>query len=246
MRDYAKELEKRAAYVKEVMESAHAKGIVLGNSGGKDCALVGIICRHATDNVTGVMLPCGIARHYGKDAEDGKELADKFGIRTVSIDIFDARNAMIEGLQSAVEPTEGALTNIAPRLRMTMLYAYAASTGCLVAGTGNRSERTMGYFTKWGDGAYDLNPIYDLTVTEVYEFLRFLGAPKAIIEKAPSAALFDGQTDEAEMGITYAEIDEYLLHGTGTPENVARIEAAIRANAHKTNPVRVYNPDGVR
>lgn len=246
MRDYALELEKRAAYVREVMESAHAKGIVLGNSGGKDCALVGIICRHATDNVIGVMLPCGIARHYGKDAADGKEVADKFGIRTVSVDITEARNAIVEGIQSVTEPTPGTLTNIAPRLRMTTLYAIAAAEGCLVAGTGNRSERTMGYFTKWGDGAYDLNPIYDLTVTEVYEFLRFLGAPKAVIEKAPSAALFDGQTDEEEMGITYAEIDEYLLHGTGTPENIARIEAAIRANAHKTNPVKVYNPDGVR
>ena len=246
MRDYALELEKRAAYVKEILESAHAKGIVFGNSGGKDCALVGIICRHVTDNVIGVMLPCGIARHYGKDAADGREVADKFGIRTVSVDITEAREAVVKGIQSVTEPTAGALTNIAPRLRMTTLYAIAAAEGCLVAGTGNRSERTMGYFTKWGDGAYDLNPIYDLTVTEIYEFLRFLDAPKAVIEKAPSAALFDGQTDEDEMGITYAEIDEYLLHGTGTPENVARIEAAIRANAHKINPVKVYNPDGVR
>ena len=246
MRDYAVELEKRTAYVRDVMESAHAKGIVFGNSGGKDCALVGIICRRATENVTGVMLPCGVARHYGKDADDARAVADKFGIRTLSVDITKARSAIVEGVQSVADPTSAALTNIAPRLRMTTLYAIAASTGCLVAGTGNRSERTMGYFTKWGDGAYDLNPIYDLTVTEVYEFLRFLGAPDAIIEKAPSAALFDGQTDEEEMGITYAEIDEYLLRGTGAPENVARIEAAIRANAHKTNPVRVYNPDGVR
>ncbi len=246
MRDYAVELEKRTAYVKEVMESAHAKGIVFGNSGGKDCALVGIICRRATENVTGVMIPCGIARHYGKDADDAREVADKFGIRTVSVDITEARNALVDGIQSVTEMNSGALTNIAPRLRMTTLYAIGAATGCLVAGTGNRSERTMGYFTKWGDGAYDLNPIYDLTVTEVYEFLRFLDAPAAIIEKAPSAALFDGQTDEAEMGITYAEIDEYLLRGTGTPENVARIESAMRANEHKIKPVNVYNPDGVR
>ena len=246
MRDYAVELEKRAAYVKEVMESAHAKGIVFGNSGGKDCALVGIICRRATENVTGVMIPCGIARHYGKDADDARAVADKFGIRTVSVDITEARNALVEGIQSVTEMNSGALTNIAPRLRMTTLYAIGAATGCLVAGTGNRSERTMGYFTKWGDGACDLNPIYDLTVTEVYEFLRFLDAPAAIIEKAPSAALFDGQTDEAEMGITYAEIDEYLLRGTGTPENVARIESAMRANEHQIRPINVYNPDGVR
>lgn len=246
MRDYALELEKRADYVKEILASANAKGIVFGNSGGKDCALVGIICRHATENVTGVMIPCGIARHYGKDADDARAVADKFGIRTLTVDITDTYSALVKSISSAEKLNPAALTNIAPRLRMTTLYAIGAATGCLVAGTGNRSERTMGYFTKWGDGACDLNPIYDLTVTEVYEFLRFLDAPAAIIEKAPSAALFDGQTDEEEMGITYAAIDEYLLRGTGTEKDIARIESALRANAHKTNPVKVYNPDGVR
>jgi len=81
----------------------------------------------------------------------------------------------------------------------------------LVAGTGNRSEAYVGYFTKWGDGAHDFNPISDLTVTEIYEFLRWLDAPACIIEKAPSAGLFDGQTDEQEMGITYSELDAYLF-----------------------------------
>lgn len=246
MRNYALELEKRAAYVREMLESAGAKGVVLGNSGGKDCALVGIICRRATPNVTGVMLPCGIARHYGADADDARAVADKFGIKTVTVDIAETYNTIVNGVGGVAKPSKSALTNIAPRVRMTVLYAIAASTGCLVAGTGNRSERTMGYFTKWGDSAYDLNPIYDLTVTEVYEFLRFLGAPEQIIKKAPSAALFDGQTDEKDMGISYKAIDGYLLHGTGTPENIALIENALRRNLHKTNPVRVYNPDGIK
>lgn len=246
MRDYSIELEKRVAYVKEILTASGAKGIVFGNSGGKDCALVGIICRKATENVVGVMLPCGVSRHYGKDADDAIEVADKFGIKTLTLDITEARTSILANLEKIVEPTKDALTNIAPRLRMTSLYAVGASLGYLVAGTGNRSERTMGYFTKWGDGAYDLNPIYDLTVTEVYEFLEFLGAPEAIITKAPSAALFDGQTDEDDMGITYAAIDEYLLHGTGTDENIARIEKAIKSTAHKINPVKVYNPDGIR
>lgn len=94
---------------------------------------------------------------------------------------------------------------------MLTLYAVAASENRLVCGTGNRSESYVGYFTKWGDGAYDMNPIADLTVTEIYEFLRFLDAPSRIIEKAPSAGLFDGQTDESEMGMTYAELDKYIL-----------------------------------
>ena len=94
---------------------------------------------------------------------------------------------------------------------MLTLYAVAASENRLVAGTGNRSEAYVGYFTKWGDGAHDFNPISDLTVTEIYEFLRWLNAPVCIIEKAPSAGLFDGQTDEQEMGITYSELDAYLF-----------------------------------
>jgi NAD+ synthase len=110
------------------------------------------------------------------------------------------------------------LHNIAPRLRMAVLYSIAQSKNCLVAGTGNKSEATVGYFTKWGDGAYDFNVIADLTVTEIYEFLRYLNAPDQIIEKAPSAGLFDGQTDEGEMGIKYADIDRYILDGGGEEE----------------------------
>lgn len=96
---------------------------------------------------------------------------------------------------------------------MATLYAIAASENRLVAGTGNRSEAYVGYFTKWGDGAHDFNPIDDLTVTEIYEFLRWLKAPECVIEKAPSAGLFDGQTDEGEMGFTYKELDTYLGGG---------------------------------
>lgn len=245
MRNYKEELQKRVEYVQNALKNANAKGIVFGNSGGKDCALVGIICRKATENVTGVMIPCGIPRHYGQDANDANELTDSFDIKSLTVDIKDIFDGYKSELSKVTELNTQAITNIAPRIRMTMLYAIGASTGCLVAGTGNRSERTMGYFTKWGDGAYDLNPIYDLTVTEVYEFLEYLGAPQSIIKKAPSAALYDGQTDEADMGITYAQIDEYLLKGTGTPENIEKIERAIRINKHKTQPVNVYNPGNV-
>ena len=101
----------------------------------------------------------------------------------------------------------------------------------------------MGYFTKWGDGAYDLNPISDLTVTEIYDFLRFLDAPSNIITKAPSAGLFEGQTDEAEMGVTYAQIDEFIRNGTGDPDAVAKIKAAHARTEHKRRPARMYGKD---
>ena len=91
----------------------------------------------------------------------------------------------------------------------------------------------MGYFTKWGDGAHDFNPIADLTVSEIYEFLRYLGAPDFIIEKAPSAGLYDGQTDETEMGISYQKIDEYLLNGTVSEKSRTLIEKYHEASEHK-------------
>jgi NAD+ synthase len=91
----------------------------------------------------------------------------------------------------------------------------------------------MGYFTKWGDGAYDFNPIGDLTVTEIYEFLHFLEAPAAIIEKAPSAGLYEGQTDEGEMGVTYKAIDGFLLEGKAEPELLAVLERYHRKSHHK-------------
>jgi len=118
---------------------------------------------------------------------------------------------------------------------MTALYSVAASENRLVAGTGNRSEAYMGYFTKWGDGAYDFNPIADLTVTEIYEFLRYLKAPECVIKKAPSAGLFDGQTDEGEMGIPYSRIDNYLLYGKASGEDLKLIQSYHQRSEHKRN-----------
>jgi NAD+ synthase len=135
------------------------------------------------------------------------------------------------------------MKNLAPRIRMTTLYAIAASENRLVAGTGNRSECYMGYFTKWGDGACDFNPIADLTVTEIYEFLRELGAPEAILTKAPSAGLFDGQTDEQEMGITYQAIDAFLLDGTVTAADKVILDRFNGVSEHKRRLPSQYGCD---
>ena len=240
MRDYKAELEQRVAFIQKLMADAHADGILYGNSGGKDCTLVSILCKAACDNTVGVIMPCASQRNYGSDTDDARAAADKFGIEQRTVDLTETRAALLRALEGAVDMIPASTSNIAPRLRMTTLYAIAGSENRLVAGTGNRSERYMGYFTKWGDGACDFNPIADLTVTEVYEFLEYLGAPRSIIEKAPSAGLFEGQTDEQEMGVTYAAVDEYLFHGTGKPEDLAVIERYHKRSLHKLNPVPVY------
>lgn len=240
MRNYEEELEKRIEFIKNALKESGAKGIIYGNSGGKDCTLVGILCKKACENTVGVTMPCASKRNFGEDMDDAMAAAGQYGIATRRVDLTELKALAVKTYGEAAELNAQALSNIAPRLRMLTLYTIAAAEGRLVAGTGNRSEGYMGYFTKWGDGAYDFNPIADLTVTEVYEFLRFLGAPVNIITKAPSAGLFEGQTDEKEMGVTYASIDEFLLTGKTSPEALAVIERYHARSEHKRKMPECY------
>jgi NAD+ synthase len=216
MRDYSEEYIKRVKFIKEVLSQSEASGIIFGNSGGKDSALVGILCKAACENTIGVIMPCTSRRNFNEDMKDGLEVANKFNIETITVDLTKPKEEFLSKIEGVIKSS-----------------VIAASQNRIVAGTGNRSEAYMGYFTKWGDGAHDFNPIADLTVTEIYEFLAFLDAPKCIITKAPSAGLFDGQTDEGEMGITYAQIDQYILNGTGDPQVIEKIEKAHAKSQHK-------------
>lgn len=240
MRDYAKEFESRVAFIKDTLAQSGMKGIVYGNSGGKDCTLVGILCKAACENTVGILMPCASKRNFSIDLNDGREVAEKYGIETRLVDLTPVREAELAALEGVTDMSPAAIANIAPRLRMTTLYAVAGAESRLVAGTGNRSEGYMGYFTKWGDGAYDLNPIADLTVTEIYEFLAYLDAPMSIRTKAPSAGLFEGQTDESEMGVTYAAIDDFLLNGRATERDKAVIDRLHRISEHKRQPQVTY------
>ncbi len=241
MRDYKYELSKRVEFIQNLLKESGACGIIFGNSGGKDSALVSILCKKACDNTVGIQMPCHSKRNYGEDMDDALAVAKQFEIETRTVDLTSVRSELLSSLDGMGELNNMALANIAPRLRMTTLYTIAAAENRLVAGTGNRSETYMGYFTKHGDGACDFNPIYDLTVTEIYEFLRFLGAPEAIIEKAPSGGLFDGQTDEKEMGISYASIDKFLLTGEASDEDLAIINRFHSRSEHKRKMPAVFS-----
>ncbi len=240
MRDYQKELENRIGFIRNKLAESGSKGIIFGNSGGKDSALVGILCKAACENTVGIIMPCASKRNYGEDADDGKALAESFGIECRTVDLTSVREAELEALRKVCEPTDPAIANIAPRLRMTTLYTIGQSENRLVAGTGNRSETYMGYFTKWGDGANDFNPISDLLVCEIYEFLEYLGAPENIIKKAPSAGLFEGQTDESEMGVSYAAIDHYILTGEASDHDRTIIERFHSRSEHKRRPIATF------
>ena len=216
MRNYAEETSARVEYIRAYLKASGARGIVYGNSGGKDSALVGILCKMACENTVGIIMPCASKRNYGMDKADGLEVAEKFGIETRTVDLTPVREAEMAALKGVTELTDMAVANIAPRLRMTTLYAVAHAEGRVVAGTGNAS-----------------NPIADLTVGEIYAFLEYLDAPRAVIEKAPSAGLFEGQTDESEMGISYADIDKVVLGGEVDPAVREKIERMHAVSEHK-------------
>lgn len=238
--DVQTSIQNRVEWIKKVLSQSGAKGIIYGNSGGKDCTLVGALCKLATDNVLGVIMPCQSSQNYGSDRDDALRAGKHFGIEQIEIDLTKTKEALVSALGEQLEKDNAGETNLKmanvnvnPRLRMTTLYALGQARGYLVAGTGNLDEATLGYFTKWGDGAHDFNPIADLTVGEIYEHLRYLGAPSTIIEKAPSAGLYQGQTDEQETGIKYADVDKYL-RGEQIPDEVRqKIEKMKSRAGHK-------------
>lgn len=241
MLNIKKDVEERVEWIKNILSEAGAKGIVFGASGGKDSVLAGILCRMASKNVTGIIMPCESKRNFTTDKEHALAVNEQFDIDTLELDLTEIKRAFTKELKPLADEQEPmAYANINPRLRMITLYNFAQRKGYLVAGTGNRSEITMGYFTKWGDGACDFNPIYDLTVREVYAMLRFLEVSDIIINKPPSAGLYEGQTDELEMGVTYDEIDDYLLKGETTDKAKAIIEKAYKRTSHKREGIKTY------
>lgn len=237
-------------WLRERVGEAGARGLVVGLSGGIDSAVVARLCQMASpDGVVGVIMPC---RSDARDEADARLVADHFGIPVVRIDLAPAYDRLVSDLQAglgqlpeALQPAPGTqaadikarvpLANVKPRLRMTTLYFVANSLNYLVAGTGNRSELTIGYFTKYGDGGVDVLPIAPLLKSDVRTMAKELGVPDAIIEKAPSAGLWLGQTDEEEMGFTYADLENYLEKGPQTvaPALAMRIERLVRASDHK-------------
>lgn len=247
MKTRAKEI---ADWMKERVATAGSRGIAVGLSGGIDSAVViGLAALATPGHVVGVMMPC---HSDPQDEADARVAADHFGVPAIRIDLAPSYDRMVDDLRATVaqlplaqqpasadDPAALAaklpVANVKPRLRMTSLYFVANSMNYLVAGTGNRSELSIGYFTKYGDGGVDLLPIGRLLKSEVRELARELGVPAPIIEKAPSAGLWLGQTDEAEMGFSYAELEKYLTAGPSAvlPELAARIESLERASDHK-------------
>lgn len=233
-------------WIKEHIKNAHANGVVLGMSSGIDCSVVAGLCKNAGVNIHLVLLPYGKDMNKSKSYSDAMELINKFGF---DYHMFDIKPA-VDNIQISDDITKDsnknnvklAKANIRPRMRMTYLYQYAQINNLLVIGTSNLSERTVGYSTKWGDGASDLNPLGMITKSEVYILAKYLGIPECIINKKPSADLWEGQTDEEELGIKYEKIDEFILRGTSGNEEIDNLIKIKNERAmHKLNPIPIFN-----
>ena len=238
------ELEKKAegaiTWIKEYVKQTGAKGVVVGNSGGKDSATVIAMATKALgkENVVTVSMPC---HSISTDFDDAKLVADTFEVKFLKVDLTDTYNELERATNISIgqellkensfsinELSKEATINIKPRLRMTTLYGIAQSLGYLVIGTGNLCEAMVGYTTKWGDNSSDFNPIGNFTVDEVLAIGKYLGVPEKILQKAPNDGL-GGKTDEEKMGIKYHQIAEMIE--TGNTDENAKKEILKKYNA---------------
>lgn len=240
------ETENAIKWIKDYVEKCGAKGVVVGNSGGKDSAVVIAMATKALgkERVLAIAMPCNSIK---EDLADARLVADTFGVNTLEIDLSATYNTLENAINNELKPCNMELNkdskiNIKPRMRMMTLYGVAQSFGYLVIGTGNLCERMVGYTTKWGDSASDFNPIANFTVDEVLAIGEYLGVPDKIIHKAPNDGL-GGQTDEEKMGVTYKQIAEYIETGKTDVAAMENIERRNKSSKHKRNPVPVYEID---
>jgi NAD+ synthase len=226
--------EKLVSWIKEEVTARGCPGVVLGMSGGVDSSVVAVLCKRAfPENTMGVMMPC---HSNPDDKAHAQAVADKFDIPTVEVVLDSIYETFIKKLPEFKDNPELkhlAQANLKPRLRMITLYYIANQLRYMVVGSGNRSEVAIGYFTKYGDGGVDIMPLANLVKSQVRELARYLGVPAPIIDKPPSAGLWEGQTDEAEMGVSYEVLDEFVLTGQASEEVKKKLEKMMTASAHK-------------
>lgn len=214
-----------------------ARGYVIGMSGGLDSSTVAVLIKIAVGkNMLGIIMPC---HSNPKDKEHAMLVAKKFDIPVREIDLTPVFDAFLKVLPGG---NNIAVANLKARLRMATLYYFANQLNYLVAGSGDKSELSVGYFTKYGDGGVDVLPIGNLYKTQVYEIAKELGIPNEIIEKPPTPGLWKGQTAEGEIGIKYKDLDSILMNINNpkrikklNTQTVRKVKEMIKKSEHKRN-----------
>lgn len=227
--------EELVQWLQEKVKDARAEGLVFGLSGGIDSAVIaGLVRRAFPDNSLGVIIPC---HSDSVDEEHGILVAKSLELETTKVDLSNSFDVLLESMK-VESKSKMAISNLKPRLRMTTLYYLAQNNNYLVVGSSNKSEYTVGYFTKHGDSGVDLLPLASFVKSEIRELARHLEIPKIIIEKPPTAGLWANQTDEEEMGFGYDVLDKYIKIGEGPEEITSKIDRMYKSSGHK----REYPP----
>ena len=236
-----KETERIVEFIREYYSKNNLGGAVLGISGGKDSAVVAALLVKAlgAENVVGVTLPC---HSKDEDREDAKLISDYYGFKLLNVDltaVFDNfKNEISKIGDFTDEQTKNSDINIKPRLRMSTCYYLAALMSALtgktylVAGTSNKSELFVGYFTKGGDSVHDIATIADLTVSEVLKVGEVLKVPEKVLYKVPSDGL-SNQSDEDKLGVTYRAIEMYINNEELDEETKNKVERLHNGSRHK-------------
>ena len=228
LKEYLLEIEK---FLQEYLEQSHCKGYVLGLSGGVDSSLVAAIARKAVGKDKLYCYAIDVESNKA-DIEDAKQVAKELDLNLEVINLTDTYHSYLKSLKGD-EFIRLTKSNLKVRMRMVALFAYAQEHSSLVLGTDNMDERYVGYFTKYGDGAADLLPIVYLTKSEVREAAKLYGLSSVLANRTPSAGLFEGQTDETEMGVSYKDLDDFLLGKEINPKAKERIEYLHKISEHK-------------
>lgn len=219
------------------LQYRNADHFIFGVSGGVDSAVIAFLLkRQFKDQTIGVMMP---SHSHPDDLEDAKLVMESAGLNYHIVDLTKTHDALMEAVGDAYNHTGDIAKdrvisgNNSARLRMTTLYTIAQTRNGIVVGTDNAVEWYTGYFTKFGDGGVDIAPLIHLDKDEIFELARILGVPLSIIEKKPSAGLWEAQTDEDEMGVTYRALNHHLRGGTVTPHELERIQYWHERSHHK-------------
>ena len=224
-------------FIKDYLLTSHMDGYVLGLSGGVDSSLVAALTKNAVgkEKLMCIMMPID---SNPADLNDAKKVAEALDLNYLVIDGSASFHETVKRFEEqGITLDTATKSNLKVRIRMTILYAYGQAHRSLVLGTDNMDERYTGYFTKYGDGAADLLPICYLNKQEVVEAAKLKGVPSFLAERTPSAGLFEGQTDEKEMGVSYKDLDDFLLGKEIDAKAKERIEYLHRISEHKRSPI---------